>query len=107
MSWIEAALSAASALAGGFVGGWVVAFRLGRWRQRVEDRLESIEDRLADGGRHVDAVPVIEARLGVVLEELRALRKEMREDRATFVGRRECRARHGDGPRSPAHGPGQ
>ena len=94
MSWVQAAATVVSALVGGFVGGWVVAFRLGRWRQRVEDRLDRIDERLANGAPHVDAVPVVEARLDVVLEELRSLRKEMRQDRATFISREECDRRH-------------
>ncbi len=97
MSWLQAMVTVVSAVLGGFVGGWVVAFRLGRWRQRVEDRLDGIDTRLAEGDRSVDAVPVIEARLGVVLEELRGLRREMREDRATFITQRECDARHATG----------
>ena len=103
MSWFQAVLSVASAVIGGFVGGWTVAFRLGRWRQRVEDRLDGVEGRLADGDRHVGAVPVIEARLDVVLEEVRALRKEMRDDRSAFVSRRECDTRHAAQPTAPGH----
>ena len=95
MSWLQAVVSVVSALAGGFVGGWVVAFRLGQWRQMVESRLDGVDARLAGDDRHVEAVPVIEARLGVVLDELRALRREAREDRSSFVTRRECDTRHG------------
>jgi hypothetical protein len=87
-------MSVSSAVVGGFVGGWVVAFRLGRWRQRVEDRLDQLDERLAAGDAHVDAVPVIAARLEVVLEELRNLRREMREEHAAFVSRGECDRRH-------------
>jgi len=94
MSWLQPALSVFSALAGGFVGGWVVAFRLGRWRQRVEDHLESMSARLDARNGRVDAVPVIEARLAAVLEEVRAIRKELREDRSRFITREECNRRH-------------
>jgi len=97
MSWLQAMVSVVSAIAGGFIGGWTVAFRLGRWRQRVEDRLEMIDDRLANGDPHVDAVPVIQARLNVLLEELRALRSEMRADMRLLVTREECNRRHTGG----------
>ncbi len=94
--WIQTVLSAASALAGGFVGGWVVAYRLGRWRQRVEDNLESIESRLQRGGRAVDCVPVLNARVDLILEELRTIKSEMRQDRKHCVSHEECDRRHQD-----------
>jgi len=97
MSLLQALVSVLSAVVGGFVGGWTVAFRLGRWRQRVEDRLDAIDARLAEGDPHVGAVPVIQARLSLVLEELRSLRREMREDIKQLVTREECDRRHGDG----------
>jgi len=97
MNWIQLALSGASALTGGFVGGWTVAFRLGRWRQMVEDRLAAVEQRLENGDAHVDAVPVIEARLDVLLEEVRAIRKEMREDLKELVTKEQCNLRHAHG----------
>jgi hypothetical protein len=82
--WVQTVISATSALFGGFVGGWVVAFRLGRWRQRVEDHLESIESRLLKGDRYVDGVPVLKARVDLILEELRIIKGE------------ECDRRHKD-----------
>ena len=94
--WIQTVFSAASALFGGFVGGWVVAFRLGRWRQHVEDHLESIESRLLKGDPHVDGVPVLKARVDLILEELRIIKKEMRQDRHAFVSHEECDRRHKD-----------
>jgi hypothetical protein len=95
--WAQTAVSAVSALAGGFIGGWVVAFRLGRWRQRVEDHLESIEARLDRGDRAVGSVPVLQARVDLVLEELRAIKRELRRDRKSFVSHEECDRRHQDG----------
>ena len=94
MSWLQVAVSVVSAVTGGFVGGWVVAFRLGRWRQRVEDRLESIEQRLADGDRFVDMVPVVNTRLEMMLEELREIKKALRDTRQLFVTHEECNRRH-------------
>ncbi len=95
MIWFQTAISAASALFGGFIGGWVVAFRLGRWRQRVEDHLECIEARLSKGDRAVDSVPVLSTRVDLILEELRSIRGDLRHDRQSFVTHEECDRRHG------------
>jgi hypothetical protein len=94
MSWLQAVVSVVSAVTGGFVGGWVVAFRLGRWRQRVEDRLESIEGRLTDGDRFVSMVPVVNTRLEMMLEELREIKTALRDARRQFVTHEECDRRH-------------
>jgi len=94
MNWFQMIASAVSALSGGFIGGWVVAFRLGRWRQRVEDHLESIEARQLRGDRAVDSVPVLGTRVELILEELRAIKLEMRQDRKHFVSHEECNRRH-------------
>ena len=87
--WFETAVSVSSALCGGFIGGWVVAFRLGLWRQRVEDHLENIEERLRRGDRAVDSVPVLGTRVELILEELRAIKNEKRQDRKHFVSHEE------------------
>ncbi len=92
--WFQTAISAASALVGGFIGGWVVAFRWGRWRQRVEDHLESIEARLLKGDPLVGSVPVLDARVDLILEELRTIKAEMRQDRQRVVSHEECNRRH-------------
>jgi len=94
--WFQTALSALSAVCGGFVGGWVVAFRLGGWRQQVEDRLRAAEERLERGDPHVDDVPVLKARLDIVIEELRSIKLELRQDRRQFVSHEECDRRHLD-----------
>jgi len=98
--WLETAVSAGSALCGGFVGGWVVAFKLGLWRQRVEDHLASIEGRLSRGDRAVNSVPVLSTRVELILEELRAIKSEMRTERRGFVSHEECNRRHNNA----AHG---
>jgi len=99
MNWVQAIVSISSALVGGFVGGWVVAFRMGRWRQRVEDHLEQVEKRLSVGDRALDAIPVISTRLEVLIEDVRTMRDEMRHDRARFVTHEECDRRHGESRR--------
>lgn len=94
MTWIQAVVSIVCAVVGGFTGGWVVAFRMGSWRQRVEDHLRSIEERLIRGDETLDRVPIVDTRMDVVLEEIRALKKEMREERRRFVSHEECNRRH-------------
>ncbi|MCD6416730.1 MAG: hypothetical protein J7M08_08565 [Planctomycetes bacterium] len=98
MMWFETAISAASALLGGFIGGWVVAFRLGRWRQRIEDHLEGIEARLSRGDNTIGSVPILETRVELILEELRAMKDELRRDRRNFVTHEECNRRHAATP---------
>ncbi len=94
MIWFQTVVSAVSALAGGFIGGWVVAFRMGRWRQRVEDHLESIEARLQKGEGVVGNVPVLSTRVDLILEEVRSIRADLRRDRGSFVTHEECDRRH-------------
>ena len=94
--WLQTVISATSALCGGFVGGWLVAFRLGLWRQRVEDHLENIESRLAKGDAAVDSVPLLRTRVDLILEELRIIKTEMRHDRKHCVSHEECDRRHHD-----------
>lgn len=94
---MQAVITVLSALMGGFVGGWVVAFRLGRWRQRVEDRLENIEKRAANGDRLVDQVPVLITRIETLVETTKEIKQALRDGVRTFVTREECNRRHGDG----------
>ena len=96
MSWVEGVLSTVSAVVGGCVGGRIVAFRMGRWRQKVEDHLENMENRLSVGDRALESVPVIGVRLEMMLEELRAVKAELREQRRLFVSHEECDRRHQD-----------
>ena len=96
MTLLQTLSSAVSALAGGFAGGWLVAFRLGGWRQKVEDKLLGLEDRLARGDGAVNNVPVLGARVELILEELRTLRAEIRHERKLFVTHEECDRRHQD-----------
>ena len=96
MTLTSSIISAVSALAGGFAGGWVVAYRLGAWRQKVDSDIGSMQQRLAHGGRAVDTIPVITTRVDLILEELRTMRREMRQDRKHFVTHEECNRRHGD-----------
>jgi len=97
MSWLQLAFSVGSAVVGGFIGGWTVAFRMGQWRQYVEDQLAQIDRRLESGDERVGKVPVLEAKLDTVIVELREIKREMRADRKEFVPRTECDRRHAHG----------
>jgi len=95
-TWTHAILYALSSLVGGFVGGWLIAYRVGRWRQGVDAQLASHQERLDSGKDRVRAVDVIESQVETVLNELRDMRKEMREDRSRFVTHEECERTHKD-----------
>jgi len=78
-----------------------VAFRVGRWREGVEQRLAAhdthltqVDRRLAKGAVRIDDVPVLAAKLDTIVEEVRALRGEFREDIRLLVTREECDRRH-------------
>ena len=96
MSWYQSLISIISAVLGGFIGGWVVAYRMGRWRQSVEDRIERVQNRLSSGDQALSDVPVISTRLDVLFDELHALRKEIRQARSESVTHEECDRRHGE-----------
>jgi len=94
MSWLQTVVTALSALAGGFVGGCVVAFRLGRWRQRIEDRIAAAEERLEKGDRHVGQVPILLTRVDLLIKTLDEFKQAFRDFTADVVTRRECDRRH-------------
>ena len=98
MNWVETIISVASAVGGGFLGGLVAAFRVGGWKQNVDDRLERTETRLSSGDDTLDRVPVIGSRLDMLFDELHALRQEVREARHEAVTHEECDRRHGARP---------
>jgi len=94
MIWIQLVFSALSALAGGFIGGWTVAYRLGSWRQRVEDRLSHAERRLEKGDKPIERMPVLAARIDVLIEEVKGIKAELRQERSLFVTKELCDRRH-------------
>ena len=81
----------AGAVIGGFVGGWTVAFRIGRWRSDIEARVRANEERLKRGDAPVGRVPVLTERMEMVIEEIRDIKKMMTE---RLVTRQECDRRH-------------
>ena len=122
LDWVWPLLSA---LMGGFIGGWTVAFRLGSWRQRTEGRQEALEKtiarievmaeenrearvtneqrlreidkRLERGGQHIEDVPVLSARFEALTEELREIKLVLRQELPRLVSKEECQRRHEHG----------
>ena len=94
MSWLQAIVTVLSAVAGGFVGGCVVAFRIGRWRQRIEDRIAVAEERLAEGDDLVEQVPILVTRLDLLIKTVDEVKQTIRDVYGNVVTRRECNSRH-------------
>lgn len=95
MNWLTIVVSSLSAVAGGFIGGWVVAYRIGRWRENVEGRLAAAEARLERGDPHVGKVPILRERLEVVIAGLEEIKRNMREGFKKFQTKEVCEERHG------------
>ena len=111
-TWIIIVLNFASALIGGFVGGWVMAYSIGKWRGAVEERFQGLHEwqaqintRLERGDDRLVQVPVLEAKLHetsrgieLVREELKAglseVQRGFERGRTIFVTRAECDRQH-------------
>jgi len=98
--WLIGSWSVISGVVGGLIGAWSVGYRMGRWRQRVEDRLDHHEARLAKGNSRVDAVPVLETKIDVLTDEVRSIRAEMRAAFGEFQTKDVCEAKHAGERRS-------
>ena len=115
MSWTTIAAGLwnfASALIGGFVGGIVTAYAIGRWRGEIEQRLRSllewrqqVEDRLDRGDHQLVNIPVVEAKIEELSRSTQLVRDDVRGGFAqvarqiehaqeTFVSRGECNRQH-------------
>ena len=97
IGWLQPAVMVLLSLMSGFLGGWVVAFRMGSWRQRVEDRLGVAEGRLEKGNPAVDKVPIVIERVDAVIKTIDEFKEAFRDFTARVVTRAECDRRHGDG----------
>ena len=102
--WVRVALQVVVGVLGGFTGGWAVAWRMGAWRQRIEDRLEQLkrrlqhhESRLEDGDETLGRVPVQRAQIDTLIDEIQHLRSDLAEVRRRYVTQGECDRRHDDG----------
>jgi hypothetical protein len=94
IDWVNIVIALLSSVAGGLIGGWTVAFRMGQWRQMVEQTLAEHDKRLDAGDDPIEKVPVIASRLDTVIEEIRDIKKSLREDIRLLVSREECDRRH-------------
>ena len=109
----------ATALVGGFIGGWLVAFRLGGWRKSMEKdialarkeadselalarksravmhkQLDDINTRLNRGDNVLGQVPVLATEIKHAAQELSATNRILEQFRGEFVTRRDCDLRH-------------
>ena len=97
VSWVHVVVLGICSLASGFAGGCAVAFRWGRWRQRIEDRIEANERRLEKGDAHVDKVPLLVERVDILIKTVDEIKSGFREFTSNVVTRSECDWRHGNG----------
>ena len=102
--WIRVAVQVVVGVLGGFTGGWAVAWRMGAWRQKIEDRVQTLkarlqkhESRLEEGDETLGKVPVQNAQIHTLISEIQNLREDMKTVRRRYVTQRECDRRHGDG----------
>ena len=85
-TWIVVVLNFVSALLGGFIGGWIMAYSFGKWRGAVEERFSAlhewqtkIDTRLERGDDRLIQVPVLEANLQETKRSVELLRDELKE----------------------------
>jgi len=108
-----------TALVGGFLGGWLVAYKLGAWRKAIEkdialvrqeaasgfalasksrktihEQVDEIKSRLERGDSLLGKVPVLATEIKHAADELRATSRILEQFRAEFVTRRDCDLRH-------------
>jgi len=94
IEWVTVICSLISGLMGGLIGAGTIGWRIGRWQGQIEHRIEAAEKRLDKGNHPIDQVPVIEARLDTVIEEIRDMKRTFRENIERLVSREECDRRH-------------
>ena len=97
IGWLQIVISGLSALLGGIIGGGLVAFKIGAWQQRVNDRLDAHEARLQKGNPAVDRVPIIDAKFEALVDDVREIKEQLRDWLPRMVTKEECDRRHGDG----------
>jgi len=102
----------ASALIGGFVGGMLTAYSIGRWRGEMEQRVTSLQEwrgqaegRLERGDDQLVNIPVVESKIEDLSRSIELMREDVRDGfaevqshvermRETFVTRAECERQH-------------
>ncbi len=95
--WGQLVVMAIVGLCSGFAGGWMVAFRLGNWRQKVESWLKGhdkdikrIDDRLGSGKVKLDRVPTLKVQLNAIKDTIDDIKQELQYQRDNYVHQREC-----------------
>jgi len=95
--WVKLLLTVILSLVSGFTGGWVVAFRMGSWRQKIESwlsghdsELEQIRERLGSGKVKLDHVPTIQVKLDAMTDTIKEVKDELQYQRENYVHVREC-----------------
>ena len=85
-TWAAVVWNLCSALIGGFIGGMITAYSLGRWRGEIEQRThdllmwrESVDDRLDRGADRIVDVEVIKSQLLEGAKTMDLLRADLRE----------------------------
>ena len=96
-NWVQIVMSALSALAGGFIGGCLVAYRMGRWRQWVESKIGEHDKRLEKGNPAVDQVPILMTRVEAIIATLDEFKEAFRDFVGRVVTKDECDRRHEGG----------
>ena len=83
-----------SGILGGMVGGARAAFRLGEWRQAIEDKLVShadslmrINKRLDDGSRRLEEARVSQAVQEIIRAEFGDLKERCTNERGCIYGK--------------------
>ncbi len=102
MNWAQFALtvgvSCVSALFGGAVGGWLMAFRVGhrvgQWQATIDQRLTVAEKRLEKGDEPVGEVPVLGVKIDGLAEQIKKLEGMVSQVIGNTVTTRECERRH-------------
>ena len=108
----------ASALVGGFIGGIVTAYAIGRWRGEIDQRVQAlqdwraqVDDRLERGNDQLVSIPVVETKIEEISRSVELLRDDIRTGMADmrrqiessherFVLRAECDRQHHRSPKA-------
>ncbi len=95
--WLQLVLSGLLSLASGFIGGWVVAYHLGGFREKVtswlnkhDEDIERINERLGSGKTKLDHVPTIQVKLEALMDTIKEVKDELQYQRENYVHVREC-----------------
>lgn len=66
------------------------------WHKEVESDTKVRDERITYCEHAVNSIPVLAVRVDLILEELRTMRAEMRQDRKQSVTHEECNRKNGD-----------